>query len=557
VKSRIKQAKSRDLKMRLATDNTPTSEEYAPIDFSKVKVGIKTLTDAVIDVNPYKRINESMGDKEQVLNAIYRGDASKMRQISDFFYKTSGIYSRLCRYMAYLYRYDWVVTPYIAGGGGYDGDLSITSEINDKKRDKAVATYFNALKYIDNFEAKRMFGAIALEVVKFGCYYGYIIVNNGRISLQQLPVAYCRSRYSVNGCPAVEFNMKYFDDVYTDTEQRLKILGLFPKDFQIGYKKYKQGKLVPDFQGDQSGWYLLDINSSVKFNLSGSDYPPFISVIPAIIDLAEAQELDRKKMAQKLIKILIQKMPIDKNGDLIFDPDEAKDLHNNSVQMLQKAIGVDVLTTYADVEVADMADRNTTTTKDELEKVERSVYNEAGVSQLQFNSNGNIALNNSILNDEATMKDLLLQFQTFLNRLLMPYNTKPKELFFQADILNTTIYNYKELAKSYESQAKLGYSKLLPQIALGQSQSSVLANAYFENNILELFLVFIPPMSSNTMNTEAIQSMGHSKQADAVTDGPKEQPKDKGNDTEENTGGRPEKPDGEKSEKTIQNKESM
>ena len=69
--------------------------------------------------------------------------------------------------------------------------------------------------------------------------------------------------------------------------------------------------------------------------------------------------------------------------------------------MLAKAIGVDVLTTFADVDVADMADKNTTTSVDELSKVERTVYNEAGVSQMQFNTDGNIALEKSILNDEG------------------------------------------------------------------------------------------------------------------------------------------------------------
>jgi hypothetical protein len=104
-------------------------------------------------------------------------------------------------------------------------------------------------------------------------------------------------------------------------------------------------------------------------------------------------------MQQQLLKIIIQKMPIDKNGDLVFDVDEAQQLHNNAVSMLSKAIGIDVLTTFADVEVADMADSKTATTKDELEKVERAVFNEAGVSQMQFNTDGNIALEKSILND--------------------------------------------------------------------------------------------------------------------------------------------------------------
>jgi len=123
-------------------------------------------------------------------------------------------------------------------------------------------------------------------------------------------------------------------------------------------------------------------------------------------------------MAQKLLKIIIQKMPLDKNGDLIFDVDEAQELHNNAVKMLQKAIGLDVLTTFADVDVADMSDRSNTTQTDDLQRVERSVYNEAGVSQMQFNSDTNTALNNSILNDEASMYNLVQQFEAFLNILL-------------------------------------------------------------------------------------------------------------------------------------------
>jgi hypothetical protein len=263
------------------------------------------------------------------------------------------------------------------------------------------------------------------------------------------------------------------------------------------------------FPGDSTGWYLLDPKYSIKFNINEEDFPAFISVIPAIIDLDAAQELDRKKMAQKLLKIIIQKLPLDKNGELIFDPEEGQELHNNAVQMLSKAIGVDVLTTFAEVDVADMSDKSSTTTVDELAKVERTVYNEAGVSQLQFNSDGNIALNSSILNDEASMYNLLLQFESFLNLMLEQFNRSPKKCYYKAQFLTTTIYNYKDLAKLYKDQASIGYTKMLPQIALGQTQSSILANAYFENDVLDLVRVFIPPMSSNTMNAEVLQNRGN------------------------------------------------
>ena len=113
---------------------------------------------------------------------------------------------------------------------------------------------------------------------------------------------------------------------------------------------------------------------------------------------------------------------------------------------------------------------------------------------------------------------------------------------------------HKEMSKLYKEQMQIGFSKFLPQIALGQSQSSILANAYFENDILDLVNVFIPPLMSSTMNAEALnrKDVGLKEgQAGANGQTAKAAP------GEEKKVGRQEKPDDEKSEKTIANKESM
>ena len=546
--NRMEEIKRKGFNMALA-DSTPDVLDLREVhDFSKIKVGIKQLTDAIIDVGSYKKINPKCGDKSKVLKAISNCNLSEMREISAFFYKTSGIYNRLCRYMAYLYRYDWFITPYINGGidvANRGDEETLTS----KQRDKLLVNFFSLLKFVDDFEAKKFFGEVALKVIRNGCYYGYLVPGSKTVAVQELPPQYCRSRFTVNGRPAVEFNMSFFDTMYPDSEMRARVLNLFPAEFKKGYKAYKDGKLKPSFQGDTSGWYLLDIRSAIKFNLNGEDFPAFISVIPAIIDLDEAQELDRKRMAQKLLRIIIQKMPIDKNGDLVFDIDEAQALHNNAVRMISRAIGVDVLTTFADVEVADMSDKSNTTQTDDLVRVERQVYNEAGVSQMQFNSDSNIALNNSILNDEATLYNLIQQFEAFLNLLIDPYNKTPKKFYYKAQILTTTIYNYKEMAKLYKEQTQMGYAKILPQIALGQSQSSILANAYFENDVLDLVSVFVPPLTSNTMNADALAMRNGNKHGSAKASGAES----------DGSGqlGRPEKEDTEKSDKTLANRESM
>lgn len=499
-------------------------------DFNMMKVGKDTLKNDVVKLIHNTADTKNSGrnpriKRSDVVRAINEQNLTLLRQYSELFFASNGIYSRLCRYMAYLYRYDWYIYPVIL-------DDSI-------KPDKVIEGWYKSSVLLENSDLKKSFGDIALTVIKQGCYYGIRIDQKSASYLQELPVKYCRSRYKLNGQYAVEFNIKYFDDAFADMDYRLRVLKMFPKEFQKAYISFKKGTLPKDFQGDSDGWFLLDPEKTVKFNLSNSDAPLFAPIIPALMDLDEAQDIDKEKMRQQILKIIIQEMPIDKNGDLIFDVDEAMVLHNNVVRMLADAIGVDVLTTFAKVDVADMSDKGNLSSADQLEKVERTVYNEAGVSQMQFNTDGNIALEKSIANDEATMSDLVLQFEKYAEKLLSPFNKNPKRLIYRVDILPTTIYNYKDLSKIYKEQTMLGFSKLLPQVALGQTQSEIIASVFFENELMDLDSLFVPPQMSSTISGKESDEKSNAKKTPS-----------------DDAGGRPETPDDQKAEKTIQNKEA-
>lgn len=504
--------------------NSRPSEKRTSLEFNKIKVGKNTLSnDVVLDLDYWYK-NSRPIKREDVERALQQNNFRELRRLSNYFFNTNGIYSRLCRYMAFLYKYDWFVTPVVM-----DDSL---------KPEKIVEGWYKSSFLLENCRLKRLFGEIALKVIRNGCYYGYKVEQKTATYLQELPVDYCRSRYEVNGKPAVEFNIKFFNDTFADIDYRIRVLKMFPKEFQKAYLDYLNGKLPRDYRGDDAGWFLLDPAKTVKFNLSNSDAPLFVPVIPSLMDLDDAQDLDKKKMLQQLLRIIIQKMPIDKNGDLIFDVEEAQALHNNAVAMLADAIGVDVLTTFADVDVADMSDKSNVSSVDLLERVERTVYNNAGVSQMQFNTSGNLALEKSIANDEATMTNLLLQFEEYAESLLKTFNKNPKRLKYQVQILPTTVYNYKDLAKQYKEQTMIGFSKLLPQVALGQSQTTIIATAYFENELMNLDELFVAPAMSST------QSSSNNNSSGSEASGGSE-------------GGRPELPDDEKSEKTIQNRESQ
>lgn len=506
-------------------------KNFQNTNFNKIKIGGQTLRDDVfanIDLSP-SSFSAKRVDKERIYKAIERHDYTYLRNLSSFFYESNGIYKRLCEYMAYFFRYDWFITPI-----RYD----------DKVKDaKVIEGWYKSCVFLENSKLKYSLSEIALKVLVQGQYCGYKLMQKDKAFLQELPLEYCRSRFKHNGNPVIEFNVKYFDDEFKDSEQRLKVLKLFPEEFRKAYIKFKKGTLQKDSSRDEEGWVLLNPENTVKFNLGNSDVPAFINIIPHLLDLQDMQELDKKRVEQQILKIIIQKFPIDKNGDFVFDLSEVQQLHNNAVTMLGNAVGVDVLSTFADVEVADLSDRNKAGNNDELQKAERSVYNEAGVSQMLFNTEGNLALEKSLANNESTILNLLIQFEDYAQSLLKVYNKNPKRLKYQVQFLHTTGYNYKEMAKLYKEQTMLGFSRLLPPVALGQLQSSVIANAIFENKILKVNDLFIPPQMSSTMS-------GKDKDKEKVA---KE-------DTEASggaSGGRPTLSDDQKSEKTIQNEESL
>lgn len=521
-------------------------------DYNKIKVGVKTLDDAVLTLGDFARRSKGI-TKQQIMKAIFEKDYPKLRYISEYFYDISGLYSEFCNYASRLYRYDWYIIPEILE--------------ESTKENKIVSDYIKILHFLDNSYIKKVCGDIALKIIKYGCYYGYLMDSGDRISIQELPIAYCRSRYMHAGLPVVEFNLAYFDDYFPDVTYRAKILKMFPEDIQNGYRLYRSqrlkedetwlsadlyrdGRIMRERGARRNGWYLLDPGSSFKLNLNGSDIPCFMSVIPSIMDLDAAQDLDRRKQMQQLLKIIVQKLPLDKNGDLIFDIDEARDIHNNAVEMLQRAVGVDVLTTFADVQSIATKDTTTAGNADELERVERQVYNASGISKYLFNAESNLALEKSIREDEATFRDLVLQFSILFDKIVEKKNTNKKKYSFSFYMLETTQYNYVDMAKLYKEQVQLGYSKMLPQIALGHPQSSIINTTYFENEILHLPTVMIPPLMSSTLNGQDI--LGNTQQSSTS-----KSQSSTGSSSSSGKTGRPEKPDDQKSEKTIANKESM
>ena len=163
--SRAEEIHSKGFDLHDYSNYDPTTE------FKKIKVGVKTLDDAVLNLGSLKSSlpTNNYTRKGYIYKALADNDVKELRNISNFYYNLNGMYQKVCNYLAFLYRYDWYVVPEI-----YD---------NNAKEEKIMKDFNRILNFLDNSYIKKTCGDIALEVVKNGVYYGYIVPNAEGLTL--------------------------------------------------------------------------------------------------------------------------------------------------------------------------------------------------------------------------------------------------------------------------------------------------------------------------------------------------------------------------------------
>ncbi len=445
----------------------------------------ETARDGSPAIGDYRAMGRTIFSKRVIVKALEERNMRQIRSISRHFYSVSGIYARACKYMAYLPTYDFLVTPYIQN--------------KKTKKDTVNKDLASALMMLEDMNLKTRLGEISLNVLIEGVYYGYVKSYLGKLVIQDLPTEYCRSIYKVNGFPVVELNLDYIDREFHNEAIKKQVLDTLPPEVKDMYVRVKKGEQIPaNLKGEH--WVKLEIGSAIKFSLNRDDAPLFSAAIPEIIDLDDLRGIQKKKAESQLLKIMVQKIPLDKNGDFIFDMEEAKAMHANAVRMLARAVNVDVLTTFADSDLLDLEEKRGSATI-EVENWERATFSELGISAQLFATDGNLALEKSIANDESIMMQLVKSYQDWLNFILkLKFQSSIENYVFNIFFPRITQHNRNEISKLYKEQASMGYSKLLPAIALGQSQLNLISTLVFEKDYLNISDYMEPLKMSSTQS---------------------------------------------------------
>ena len=435
---------------------------------------------------------------EEVEKIINSGSLSEQQKLSrNYFYK-DGFYKRLVIHYATLLKYVGLLIP----NPSFGKNLS-TSHIQKR--------YFNAVDFVDRINLPVILTNCAQRALVDGCYYGILQdVNKTDLVILDLPSNWCCTRFKdALGNDIIEFDVSYFNTIL-DEEERKSVLSVYPQVVVSAYRKWKNGKT-------ENKWVFIPSDIGICFPFFDSR-PLLISTIPATIRYDEAVAIDQKRDLEEIKKIIVQKIPHLNDGRLVFEPEEAEEMHAGAVGMLRENENVSVLTTYADVDSI-VSKTSADTAGNSLDRMLQNVYNETGTSSQIFASTGSATLETSLDNDTALMMILGNKFSLFItnliNRLFANSNVS-----FKYTILPITYYNDKKYVETAFKLASSGYSFLLPSIAMGISQKELGNIKDLENDVLKLGDKLIPLVTSYTQTAD---------------------------------GGRPTKEGSEKAPKTIQN----
>ena len=441
---------------------------------------------------------------EKIERIITSGSLAEQQALSrNFFYK-DGYYKQIIIHYATLLKYAGLLIPNPSLGK----KLS-TSHISKR--------YYNALDYVEKMNLPVFLTDCATRALIDGCYYGVIVqLDKQNFSVLDLPSGYCQTRYKdLNGDDLIEFDVSYFNSI-VDLTAKEQALASYPKFIRDAYKKWQKQK-------NSNSWVIIPSDIGICFPFFDGR-PLFLSVIPASLEYDDAIQTERDRDAEEIRKILVQKIPHLQDGRLLFEPDEAAEMHAGAVGMLKGNKNISVLTTYADVDAVVSKTTGESTSKT-LEQIEKNIYAQAGVSGQIFSSTGSSTLDASIKNDIALMMYLANKFSRFItNSINRIYGNT--NITFKYQILPVSIHNMDKFVDQSFKLSGSGYSYLLPVVALGLSQRDIVNLKELENDVLKLGEKLIPLSSSYTQSSD-------------------------------NSTGRPKLDDSEKAEKTIKNEESL
>ena len=412
-------------------------------------------------------------------------------------------YQRIILYYAALFLGYYYVSPVDIEG----------EKINKKSLEKE---YREVLRLLDDeINVENFTLNVLVDILTEGeTFYYYDFINlDGKPYLQmcKLPTEYCRiiGNAKNNQMPIFELDLNFITKLVSQLGRTNKviteetILKQYPRGLRAAYLRMKNN-------GDSK--IIITPASGIGFR-TYNGLPPFATIIRQLARIKKFEDVRDNYIEDSLQKILFQHVEVDENGDPEIDLALAAQFHDNLKRITKSMQRVNALTSLADVSVLDLSDTSRQGDLDFISKFEDKMYNEAGVPKAIFDGQTAGLVDYSTQKDESFMWGLLGQISIWLSFISSAeIGARGKRKYnFVVSYLPVSYRNREKMMDTYLKNAQYGYSKLLPQIAVGVKQRHFESLLYLENDLLKLDKRLVPLTSSHTL------SGGGSEQSSAGT----------------------------------------
>ena len=418
--------------------------------------------------------------EEEVKKIIESGSIFEQQALSRNYFNKDGFYKQLVLHYATLLKYIGILVPNPTPGKSLS-----TSHISKK--------YFQAMDFVDKMNLQNVLVDWAQKILINGCYYG-ILVNNDKLNfcVLDLPIAYCTTRFKdFAGNDIIEFDVSYFNSI-SDEKMKKAALAAYPDFIVKAYRRWDKGKLT-------NKWVVIPSDLGICFPMFDGR-PYFINVIPSIIQYGESVETEQERDKEEIRKVIVQKIPHLNDGRLLFEPDEAVEIHSGAVGMVRNNKNTSVLTTYADVD-AIVSKASSESASTVLENMQQNIYSQAGISGEIFAATGGNTTETSLNFDTAVMMTLANKFAKFVTNVINSTFAN-SNINFKYTILPITHYNETKYIDNSYKLATAGYSLIIPALAQGLTQRDLVNVKDLENDVLKLTEKLIPPQTAFTQADE-------------------------------------------------------
>lgn len=400
----------------------------------------------------------------------------QLRDISRHLYNVSPHYKRLINYFAKMLTFDYIIEPY---------NLN-TNKLNKKT---FLSGYEKVLNYIDNMNIKHEMVKVMTTIFREDVFYGYEHMTGESYFIQPLNSDYCRISSIEDGVFCFEFDFSYFDKVRGSIDN-------YAQEFKTKYNAYKKDSSKRWQELDSMKTICIKVNDDINYAI-----PPFSTIFQSVFELEDYKLLKKTKAELDNYAVLIQQIPMldTKEADSFgINMDYVVQFHNRASDALPSK-GVGLITTPMKVEAVKFNTNNNTTTNDNVSQAVQSLYEDAGVSQVLFNSSSatGTGVQKSIQTDELITFGVLRQIERWINRKLKQLGGTYK---FKINFLDITYYNRDDLFDKYLKAGQYGVPvKLAIGSVLGYSPSAM-NNMLFLEDSLGLIDLMRPLSSSHTQN---------------------------------------------------------